>query len=85
MAHSPATDDRFGAQSENPTLPDHVWKPLTCLMAFPSSSLLVIFVPDHDRLFRHPVVMINLSVTPMHHQMSMGSSADCRPPLRCRA
>src|SRR5206468_2423593 len=25
------------------------------------------------------------SVTPMHHPMSMGSSADCRLPSRCRA
>jgi len=25
------------------------------------------------------------SVTPMHHPMSMGSSANCRPPSRCRA
>jgi hypothetical protein len=47
----------------------------TCLMAFSSSSLLVIFVPDLDRLFCHPVVMVRLSVTPMHHLMIMGSSA----------
>ncbi len=36
----------------------------------------------------HPVTlgyMILGCVTPMHHPMSMGSSADCTPPSRCRA
>jgi hypothetical protein len=43
MAHNPVTDDRFGAQSDNPTSPDHlVWKPLTCLMGVP----FLFFVSD---------------------------------------
>ena len=33
------------------------------------------FVSDHDRRFCHPVAMVNLSVTPMHHPMSMDSPA----------
>ena len=44
------------------------------------------FVPDLDRPFRHPGCMISFkSVTPMHHPMCMGSSANCRSPSRCRA
>jgi len=41
-----------------------------------------VFVSDLDRPFRHPVVMASLNVTPMHHQMSMGSSAKPAPRRR---
>jgi hypothetical protein len=37
--------------------------------------ILVTFVSDLGRLFCHPVSMVDLSVTPMHHLMCMGSSA----------
>jgi hypothetical protein len=53
---------------------------------YPFSTFLA---SDLDRSFRHPEAMTSSAsescFTPMHHPMSMGSSANCRPPLRCRA
>jgi hypothetical protein len=51
----------------------------------PLNPFSTVLVSDLDRPFCHPVAMSSDCVTPMHHPMSMGSSANCRPPSRCRA
>ena len=62
------------------------WHRTRCYLAScPIYTFCLLLVSDLDRPFCHPVVMISPSVTPMHHPMSMGSSANCRPPSRCRA
>ena len=60
-------------------MPRYPWQ---CLDFLGTGQFSPFLISDLHRPFCHPVIMVSLSVTPMHHPMSMGSAAVPRPLFR---